>query len=323
MHKAMLTSLTMEKTVEVLVSLFRDQASAQVQSAIFAPLVEMLGRCMATRHVVPQDDLWRTAAAAFNSVVVAGLPAINIASARGHPVDEAWDTLAAALEVFLLAETEGSRSVASAQHSLAGSFPEAEEEAATSLSAREHWASNAEVEVGLAQGSAPVNLRSSPASADDRTCRAAADAELEVNVLDTLTDQVLTMCQFASNAIRRRLVQIVDRCDCRRDLPLVLFPLFILPATILIIYERRWTKIDCCIYRGIHRPAQLNFRPAATGISFEHVCLRKLYVLSSRGEGSLGPDGCMLEVAQVCGFLLRSEWDSCTHSPRSVILQSF
>ena len=52
--------------------------------------------------------------------------------------------------------------------------------------------------------------------------------------------------------------------------------------------------------RAFIRPRHLNFSPASTANNFAHVCLRKLYVLSSRGEGNQGPHGCLLQVAQVC-----------------------
>lgn len=38
------------------------------------------------------------------------------------------------------------------------------------------------------------------------------------------------------------------------------------------------------------------------GIRFSHTCLRKLYVLSSRGLQDQGPDTCLLEVMPLCSW---------------------
>ena len=54
------------------------------------------------------------------------------------------------------------------------------------------------------------------------------------------------------------------------------------------------------------RPSHLNFGPTEAANTFAHICLRKLYVLSSRGEGNQGPHGCLLQVAQVHAGLGRA-----------------
>ena len=46
---------------------------------MFAAVVSSLGACMAVRYTAYAQNLWRVAANAFNSVVAAGLPAVNIA----------------------------------------------------------------------------------------------------------------------------------------------------------------------------------------------------------------------------------------------------
>lgn len=173
---------------------------------------------MATRHVLPQDDLWRTAAAAFNAVVVAGLPAINIAHVSGQPIGGAWEALATALEVFLLADAghDASSHTAPAQQQLSRST----EETAAIGSASQQSSSIPECASGQegapegdqSAGADPGSASHLAAAADSKPEQAAKDLELEVSVLDTLTESVLTSCPYASESMRKRLVQIVDRC---------------------------------------------------------------------------------------------------------------
>lgn len=63
-----------------------------------------LRRCMATRHTAPRDPLWRSAAAAFQTCMSAGVPATNIAYVSKAPPTGIWEALAVALEGFFLAE---------------------------------------------------------------------------------------------------------------------------------------------------------------------------------------------------------------------------
>lgn len=51
--------------------------------------------------------------------------------------------------------------------------------------------------------------------------------------------------------------------------------------------------------RGITRPRSLNFSAANSGSVFAHVCLRKLYVLCSRGEDFQGSQTHLLQIARV------------------------
>ncbi len=88
-----------------------------------------------------------------------------------------------------------------------------------------------------------------------------ADAELELAVLDTLTDGVLTACARAPEEVRRRLVGVLDG--------------------------------------GITRPRARHIPDSAAGSRFPHACLRKLYVLCSRGMEAQGAHGCLLEVSNV------------------------
>lgn len=64
-----------------------------------------LAECMATRYITPDDDLWRHATTAFSAIVNAGLPAVNIAYVNHqYPPENTWQAVAAAFEMFLLAE---------------------------------------------------------------------------------------------------------------------------------------------------------------------------------------------------------------------------
>ena len=52
--------------------------------------------------------------------------------------------------------------------------------------------------------------------------------------------------------------------------------------------------------RGIQRPRPLNLSSvAASGSVFSNVCLRKLYVLSSRGDDFQGSQTHLLQIARV------------------------
>jgi len=84
------------------------------------------------------------------------------------------------------------------------------------------------------------------------------DEELEQSGLDTLCDVALQSCAAAPDHLRQRLVRIVD-CGVDRPIP----------------------------PEGI-----------SGGERFSHVCLRKLYVLCSRGGESEGPHACTLGIAR-------------------------
>lgn len=94
----------------------------------------------------------------------------------------------------------------------------------------------------MAEGAAATT--SDPAHIVDET-KAIEDAELELKVLDCLTDEILTSCGSANQAD-------VD-------------------ALILVIEE------------GMSRPAKFQIPVSAKHSSFSMVCIRKMYVLCSRG----------------------------------------
>ena len=82
----------------------RDQAPWQARAATFAAAVTSLGECMGTRHSAAAGNLWRAAAVAFNAVVAAGLPAVNIAyvNKEVEAPQDAWPALAQAFSTALL-----------------------------------------------------------------------------------------------------------------------------------------------------------------------------------------------------------------------------
>lgn len=102
--------------------------------------------------------------------------------------------------------------------------------------------------------------------------RAREDADLEVSVLDTLSDTILTSCGTAPRGLQQRLVEIIDSGVGRS--PHLAIPL---------------------------APSSSTATSAASssGSSFDHVCLRKLYALCSRGGGGAPDvDGSRLGIAQ-------------------------
>lgn len=97
-----------------------------------------------------------------------------------------------------------------------------------------------------------------------------ADVELELIVLDSLTDEVLTKCTPAPLPLKRRLIAVVDH--------------------------------------GIARPKELSIPQASTGSNFSHVCVRKMYVLCSRATGN--SDDAPLVVARLALPLFLSRCDT-------------
>jgi hypothetical protein len=115
----------------------------------------------------------------FDLTAVSGLPAVNIAYVNDESEDPvgAWESLAKAFEWFLLAGLlqQDSHDMAALclQHESNGCVSEA-----------------------------------SPVADNDRS---RSDAELEVAVLDSLTDSVLTSCPHTPAPLRLWFIQIVDR----------------------------------------------------------------------------------------------------------------
>ena len=81
-----------------------EQAPWQARAVTFAAAVTSLGNCMATRRSLAGGNLWRAAAAAFNTVVAAGLPAVNMAYVKRdvEAPQDAWPALTQAFSALLL-----------------------------------------------------------------------------------------------------------------------------------------------------------------------------------------------------------------------------
>lgn len=189
------------------------------------------------RYIVYHESLWRISAQAFNAAVPAGLPALTAAAAAGEDTAASWEALADAFETFLLganvlagghggpaaeaslasdigmlrtsiSSVGGSVSRGASQGQEATSAPRGEGEAAA---------------MGAGAGSSPALLPAAQQPREHTALAGAAaptplspqqarqDAELEVAVLDCLTDAVLTQCAAAPPEMKRRLIDTVDR----------------------------------------------------------------------------------------------------------------
>lgn len=85
--------------------LCRDSVPWQARAGMFCPIVNVLGKCMATRYTAYSENLWRAAASVFNSIINSGLPAVNKAYFNPQdatPPTSSWACLAEVLEWFLL-----------------------------------------------------------------------------------------------------------------------------------------------------------------------------------------------------------------------------
>ena len=183
-----------------------------------------------------QETIWRSSAAAFSTVVAAGIPAVATL-AEVTDMSDAWAAAADAFEGFLLgadlqcssssstdpaagpqkapARGAGRESVGSEAGMVIGDsghgsssssrLPSQEEEA-TSAAPRESGQQHAPPAAAAANAGA-----TQPAQQAVDAQRAQADAELEAAVLDTLTDCVLTQCAAAPATAKLRFIQAVDR----------------------------------------------------------------------------------------------------------------
>lgn len=181
------------------------------------------------------ENLWRVSAQAFNAAVPAGLPGLAAAAAAGEDTAASWEALADAFETFLLGanvlalaggaalgaegslasdvglrrtSTAGGASRSASQTGEVSSAPHADGGAGApgSLAAGHAMAPAPPEHEALAGAAAPTPL--SPQQARQ-------DAELEVAVLDCLTDAVLTQCAAAPPEMKARLIGAVDRGAAR------------------------------------------------------------------------------------------------------------
>ncbi len=72
----------------------------QVRVSTFSTVVSCLSECMAVRHLDPSDELWRSASAAFVTVVQSGLPSINITTLTQQQHPEQYPGAAHAARAF-------------------------------------------------------------------------------------------------------------------------------------------------------------------------------------------------------------------------------
>jgi hypothetical protein len=265
-------------------------------------------------------ELWREAAQGFSAVVKAGLPAVNIVFVNQHqaPQEDTWPVLAAAFEMFLLArglpphlrpppvafEPAKQRRRRRRPPQVAGGNSEAAVGAAgqgaaaaqgeglagppgVKAQARQQLQNPATVGGDAVAGDAGGEARrpqagdsgsgSKGAKRAGRASEAAQPAptpDLRGIVLDTLVDNVLSACGSAPHEMWRRLVGAVaagaagGAPACEED------------------GEGSSSAASAC---GEGPQAPL----------FEHMCLRRLAELASRGSGARGADACLLEVAQL------------------------
>lgn len=198
-----MSSVWMEGVIDELLKTYRDNLSVRLRGIVFNDIVASITRCMVTIHACEDQSLWRPAVHAFNTIVAAGLPAVNTAYAsRELPPTSPWEVLVGCFEAFLLG-----RNV---------TYEEPEDE--------------------FLGRSSFVSIASSNAG-DSLT-----DSEVRTSVLDTLTDVVLMSCEHATGEMKRKLIQVVDD--------------------------------------GVELPED---DAVASSGRFNHACLRKMYVLCSRG----------------------------------------
>ena len=155
-----------------------------------------------------------------------------------------------------------------------------------------------------------------------------SDADLEASVLDTLTDTVLTGARCILSVLGR--TSACCAVCCSYHMPLLHSGQFIVNAPtrggvareheggkregllkprtttdhshILVLAACTWSPEDArrrlvtVLDRGVARPPDRNLPGSAVGARFPQLCLRKYYVVCSRGGGSELPEGCLHEV---------------------------
>eukprot|EP00898_Chlorokybus_atmophyticus_P001167 jgi/Chlat1/2050/Chrsp17S02524 len=148
----------------------------RVQAMVFTDAVLALKRAMLTRRENPEAHLWRTAVAAFKSIIPVGLNALRErAQVDSIDVKLVWQALSAAFQEFMLTATRRLPSCP------AGFLKQSESVPLTAIS----------------------------------TQLAAEDEELEISMLDLLVDDVLIACSEAPPQVRSCLVQLIDICTER------------------------------------------------------------------------------------------------------------
>lgn len=62
-------------------------------------------------------------------------------------------------------------------------------------------------------------------------------------------------------------------------------------------------RLVAVVDAGVARPRRLAIPASAAGSRFPQLCLRKLYVLCSRGAEAGAPQGCLLQARLRAGFI--------------------
>lgn len=175
------------------------------------------------------ENLWRVSAQAFNAAVPAGLPALAAAAAAGEDTAASWEALADAFETFLLGANVLALAAPAAESSLASDVGLRRSSTAGGASRAASQAGEVSSAPPLANGDVPGPVAAAPAAPEPPHAalagaaaptplspqQARQDAELEVAVLDCLTDAVLTQCAAAPPEMRARLIGTVDRGAAR------------------------------------------------------------------------------------------------------------
>lgn len=238
------------------------------------------------RFTVYQESLWRNAAIAFNKLVPIGVAAVGTPLPSEQVADpdvtgsvaRCWPALALVFENFLLgAKFQNDQSGRDGPNKIiAVGHHHRRHPSSMGGADTHHGGEHAELPVvpildvpskstatpftrrGSKKGpSAPNSATNTPDNTTKQRgqphpeidpAQGRSDADLELSVLDTLTDVVLTECSPAPLLMKRRLISVVDQ--------------------------------------GIARPRELNIPQTATGSNFSHVCVRKMYVLCSRPTGT-------------------------------------
>lgn len=214
------------------------------------------------RHTAYDVTLWRTAANVFLKLAPLGATAVD-ATSHSHdaPQDGSrlWGRLSEALSKFLLgpvaAGVQGSRAAPAAavtppqQNRQDPSIPVIPflggGKAAVDVTKSRKIGRLFSREVPGAE-SPPAPPEPAPCTATADEGRAVEDAELELKVLDCLTDEILISCGSAEQADIDALLHIIEE--------------------------------------GISRPAKYQIAVSAKHSNFSLVCIRKMYVLCSRGS---------------------------------------
>lgn len=222
---------------------------------------------MQLRYTAYSETLWRTAAGVFLKLVPLGVLAVDATSRKWstekteEDMDLPWIAVADALSGFLLGpaffqEQELKRQSESLSRSTS-SVVDDEVKTLPVVPVVEVARRRQSTSRGRGRGKEASNDETAGARDQATTVEEAGlsdvsgiqgreDAELELRVLDALTDEILTACGSASVNALDGLISVVER--------------------------------------GMVRPQKFNIPQTTTYSNFSHVCIRKMYALCSRGS---------------------------------------